>query len=125
MSVAKLLKHDFTKGDLKLYDSNGKETYFENSNGSWVKREYDSNGNETYFENSIGFWHKSEYDANSNVIYSEYFAGYWYKKEFDSNGNQIYYENSKGTVRDNRPKPKCNLKTVTIDGIEYELKAKK
>jgi len=125
MSVAKLLKHDFTKGDLKLYNSNCKETYFENSNGSWVKREYDSNGNETYFENSIGFWHKSEYDANSNVIYSEYFAGYWYKKEFDSNGNQIYYENSKGTVRDNRPKPKCNLKTVTIDGIEYELKAKK
>ena len=54
MSVAKLLKHDFTKGDLKLYNSNCKETYFENSNGSWVKREYDSNGNQTYYENSDG-----------------------------------------------------------------------
>ena len=83
MSVAKLLKHDFTKGDLKLYDSNGNNTYYENSNKHWSKREYDTNGSETYFENS------------------------------------------NGTVIDNRPKPKCNLKTVTIDGIEYELKAKK
>ena len=83
MTVAKLLKHDFTKGDLKLYDTNGKETYSEDS------------------------------------------TGYWSKREYDTNGNQIYYENSDGNIEDNRPKPKCNLKTVTIDGIEYELKAKK
>ena len=82
-TIAKLLKHDFTKGSLNLFDTNSNLTYYEGSNGYWVKREYDSNCKETY------------------------------------------YENSKGTVRDNRPKPKCNLKTVTIDGIEYELKAKK
>ena len=103
-TIAKLLKHDFTKGDLKLYDSNGKETYSENSNGSWVKRESDSNGNQTYFENSIGFWYKSEYDTN---------------------GNEIYYETSDGTIEDNRPKANSNGKTVIIDGIEYELKEKK
>ncbi len=103
-TVAKLLKHDFTKGDLKLYDSNGKETYFEDSDWHWSKREYNSNGKETYFESSNGYWSKSEYD---------------------SNGNEIYYENSKGIIRDNRHKENCNGKTVTIDGIEYELKAKK
>ena len=83
MTVAKLLKHDFAKGDLKLYDSNGNKTYYENSDGFWSKREY------------------------------------------DSNGKRIYFENSTGTVSDNRPKANCSGKTVTIDGIEYELKAKK
>jgi len=61
MTVAKLLKHDFAKGDLKLYDSNG---------------------------------------------------------------NKTYYENSDGTIEDNRPKENYGGKTVIIDGIEYELKAK-
>jgi len=28
---------------------------------------------------------------------------YWYKKEFDKNGNEIYFENSNGTIVDNRP----------------------
>jgi len=41
---------------------------------------------------------------------------------FDSNGNAIYYETSDGDIADNRPKPNCNGKTVTIDGVEYELK---
>jgi len=124
-TVAKLLKHDFTKGDLKLYDSNGKETYFEDSDGHWSKREYNSNCNQTYFKSSNGYWYKKEFDSNGKETYFEGSNGYWYKKEFDSNGNEIYYENSKGTVSDNRPKENCNGKTVTIDGIEYELKAKK
>ena len=82
-TIAKLLKYDFAKGSLSLFDSNGNQTYFENSDGYWSKREYNSNGKETY------------------------------------------YENSKGIIRDNRHKENCNGKTVTIDGIEYELKAKK
>ena len=102
-TVAKLLKYDFIKGDLNLFDSNGKETYFEDSDGHWSKREYNSNCNQTYFESSNGYWSKSEYD---------------------SNGNEIYYENSKGTIIDNRPKENCG-KTVAVNGIEYELKAKK
>ena len=32
-TVAKLLKHDFAKGSLNLFDSNGNETYFEDSDG--------------------------------------------------------------------------------------------
>ena len=81
-TIAKLLKHDFTKGSLNLFDTNGNLTYFEDSNGFWVKREFDSNGKETYHE-----------DSNE----------YWSKGEFNSNGNQTYYENSKGIIRDNRP----------------------
>jgi hypothetical protein len=53
-TVAQLLKHDFDKGPLYLYDSNGNIIYFENSNGYWWKREYDVNGNQIYFENSNG-----------------------------------------------------------------------
>ena len=78
MTKGQILKHDFTKGSLTLYDSNGKVTYCEDSTGSWIKREYDSNSNVTYFVNS---------------------DGYWRKYEFDTNGNEIYYENSQGFVR--------------------------
>jgi len=143
-TIAKLLKHDFTKGDLNLFDTNGNETYYETygywlkkeydyngkviyyekSYGYWIKREYDSDGNETYFEDSNGYWCKWEFDSNGKETYFEGSNGYWYKKEFDSNGNEIYYEDSAGDIEDNRPKANCG-KTVTIDGIEYELKAKK
>jgi hypothetical protein len=124
MTVAKLLKHDFAKGDLKLYNSNGNVTYYETSNGAWYKYEYNSNGNQTYYENSNGYWVKSEYNSNGNQTYYEDSKGYWYKYKFDSNGKRIYYENSKGDITDNRPKANSNGKTVIIDGIEYELKAK-
>ena len=54
-TIAELLKHDFEKGSLYLYDSNGNEIYFEYSNGYWSKFEYDSSGNEIYYENSDGY----------------------------------------------------------------------
>ena len=66
-----------------IKDKNGNRIYFEDSDGSWYKREYDSNGNQIYYEDSNGFWNKREYD---------------------SNGNQIYYEDSDGDIIDNRPK---------------------
>ncbi len=100
MTVAQLLKHDFSKGTLYLYDSNGKVIYYENSRGYWIKRDFDSNGKEIYFENSDGFWYKRDYDAN---------------------GNKIYYENSNGYINDNRPKPSCNGKVVEVDGKKYKL----
>ena len=36
------------------YDSNGKITYCESSDGSWCKEEFDSNGKIIYFENGNG-----------------------------------------------------------------------
>jgi len=78
MTKGQILKHNFTKGDLTLYDANGKQTYYEDSDGYWGKREYDTNGNETYSENSRGFW---------------------IKREYDTNGNEIYFEDSEGLIR--------------------------
>ncbi len=83
-----------------IKDKNGNELYYENSNGSWIKREYDSNGNQIYYENSDGDWSKNEYD---------------------SNGNEIYFESSDGLVIDRRPNPSCNGKVVEIDGKKYKL----
>ena len=141
-TVAEQLNHDFSKGSLRLYDSNGKiiysetsrgywykseydsngkQIYHETSSGYWVKREYDTNGNRTYFENSDGYWEKSEYDANGNRIHYENSDGYWYKREYDSNGNRIYYESSYGNIEDNRPKESCEGKVVEIDGKTYKL----
>jgi len=78
MTKGQILKHNFTKGDLKLYDANHNETYYENSDGYWYKREYDTNGNVIYFETSTGWWCKQEYDTN---------------------GNEIYFENSEGLIQ--------------------------
>jgi hypothetical protein len=41
---------------IEIKDANGKETYYEDSEGFWRKYEYDYNGKETYFENSNGYW---------------------------------------------------------------------
>ena len=80
----------------------------------------DKNGKEIYYEDSDGYWRKSEYDSNGKKIYFEDSNGNWYKREFDSNGNQIYYEDSDGLINDNRPKP-CEGKLVEIDGVKYKL----
>ena len=99
-TIAQLLKHDFDKGSLNLYDSNGNLIYYEISDGYWSKYEYDDNGNEIYYEIS---------------------DGYWYKRECNSNGNQIYFEDSNGIIRDNRLKTSCEDKVVEIDGKTYKL----
>ena len=62
----------------------------------------DENGKEIYFENSNGKWWKKEYDKNGNQIYYERFDGEWVKREYDENGNILYYENSNGNIEDNR-----------------------
>ena len=55
MTVAQLLKHDFPKGSLYLYDSNGNQIYYETSDGYWSKHDYDPNGKEIYYEDSFGY----------------------------------------------------------------------
>lgn len=105
----------------EIMDKNGKQIYWEDSNGFWVKYEYDSNGKLIYSETSKGYWVKWEYDSNGNEIYWENSRGYWAKWEYDSDGNRIYAENSVGVVIDNRPKPSCEGKVVEIDGKKYKL----
>ena len=48
-------------------------------------------------------------DAKGNQIYCEDSDGYWYKSEYDDKGNRTYFENSKGIICDNRPKPMIEL----------------
>ena len=60
---------------IEIKDSNGHQTYCENSNGYWKKWERDANGNETYFENSFGYWQKWEYDTNGHHTYFENSGG--------------------------------------------------
>ena len=96
-----------------IKDKDGKEIYYEDSDGSWRKWERDANGKEIYCEHSHCYWGKSERDANGIQIYFEYSTGFWWKMEFDANGNEIYYEDSKGVIRDNRPK----LVELTLEQI--------
>ena len=81
------------------YDSNGKETYVEDSDGYWSKYEYDSNGKRTYYENINGSWLKSEYDANGNKTYEEDNHGYWEKREYNDNNDVIRYMDSDGFLK--------------------------
>lgn len=51
------------------FNSNGKLSYWEDSNGRWYICEYDSNANRTYYEDSLGYWEKAKFDSNSNRTY--------------------------------------------------------
>ena len=99
-TIAQQIKWDFkTNGFLEIKDKNGKQIYYENSNGDWAKREYDSQGRQIYYEGSNGTWAKREWDSQSN---------------------EIYFENSLGEIVDNRPKT-CENKEIVIEGIKYKL----
>jgi len=111
-----------TEFPFEIKDKNGKEIYYEYSNGFWVKREFDSNGKEIYYENSDGYWSKREFDSKGRETSYEDSKGCWYKAEYDSKGNEIYFEDSDGTIRDNRPKSSCEGKIVEVDGKKYQLK---
>ena len=82
-----------------------------------------SKGNETYFEDSDGYWCKREYDSDGNVTYFEDSNNIWCKKEYDSKGNVTYFEGSDGIKRGTK-RSSCEGKVIEIDGIKYELKLK-
>ena len=85
-----------------VYDTNGKEIYYEDSHGFWSKYEYDDQGNRIYYERSDGYWEKYEYDTNGNKIYYEDSDGFWIKREYNDQGDLIYIEDSNGYIEDNR-----------------------
>jgi hypothetical protein len=65
-TIAKQLK--VTKFPFKIRNKNGKQLYYEEELGYWVKHEYDNNGNEIRYNNSNGYWEKRDYDDNGNLI---------------------------------------------------------
>jgi len=42
------------KGNHRVYDTNGNQIYYEDSNGFWYKYEYDDYGYQNYYEDSYG-----------------------------------------------------------------------
>lgn len=64
-------------------------------------------------------------DKNGNFIYYENRDGLWWKSEYDSDGKEIYFENSNGTIRDNRPKavPEYTMEeAIALIGHNFKLK---
>ena len=49
---------------IKIWDANGRPTYYENSDGYWDRREYDTNGIATYYESSSGYKRGTPKSAN-------------------------------------------------------------
>jgi len=62
---------------LKLLDINNYNIEYYNIEYYYIQI-YDNNGNEIYFEDSDGGWCKWEYDANGKLIYKEDSEGYKY-----------------------------------------------
>ena len=102
MVLSKVYDQPVTIEDNYVYDDQGNQIYYEDSDGYWEKYKYNTNGNEIYRENSNGYWFKREFDTNGNKIYYENSNGSWVKREYDTNGNLLYYENSDGVIGDNR-----------------------
>jgi len=76
----------------------------------------DKEGRELYYEASDGFWSRREYDSQNREVFYKDSRGFWWKREHDSKGNIIYMENSRGEIIDNRPKDDV----ITIEGIKYK-----
>ena len=110
---------DFTF-PIEIKNTNGKETYFEASDGFWVQREYNEQGNETYYEDSDGYRWRKEYDKGDNEIYYKDSAGYWGRWEYDEHGKQTYYEDSTGN-KSGTKRTSCNNKIIAVDGKKYKL----
>ena len=122
-TLAKVYKKQFGNVEFpfEIYDANGNETYWENSDGNWIRWEYDAKGNKTYNEDSNDYWVRREYDAKGNWTYREDSYGYWWRKEYDAKGNETYRENSAGE-KWGTPKNSCSGKIVQIEGKKYQLK---
>ena len=96
--IAKFFKHDFSKGEFRLYDKKDKLIFIERSNKYWEKRERDENGKITFLENSDKYWIRYEYDENGNITFSENSNKFWARREFDENGNVIFLKDSNGST---------------------------
>lgn len=81
-----------------VFNDAGLETYREEANGSWVKREYDEQGRQVYWETHWGGWARHQFDDAGNEISYENSDGFWRKAEYSDNGFRTYYEDSNGTV---------------------------
>jgi len=59
----------------------------------------DSNGKATYFEDSDGYWERFEYNAEGRPTYSENIDEFWQKWGRSTNGRLTSFKNSDGVQR--------------------------
>jgi len=67
----------------------------------WFKSEFDSRGKDTYYEDSEGGWNKSEYDDEGNQISFETKDGYLHYKNITFK-KQISFETNDRHIKDDR-----------------------
>jgi hypothetical protein len=118
MTIAQELK--ITEFPFIIKDSNGKEIYYEGSNGYWQKREYDKNGRMIYRKDSDGFWEMYQYTSSDGKKFCyENSKGFWSKCEMNDEGDMIYIHNSAGLIVDHRPKSEVQkaIELLTKEGL--------
>ena len=71
MNIAEFFKHDFSKGDFRLYDRKGNVIFIEYSYKFWIRYERDENGNATFREDSDKYCVRYERDENGKIIFLE------------------------------------------------------
>ena len=81
----------------EIYDEDGLLVY--RKTGNLVERwEYDEYGNCTFYESSDGYWIRNEYDKSGNVVFAETPRG-WTRWEYDESQsllNQVIRSNTNG-----------------------------
>jgi len=106
---------------IEIKNTNGYQTYYEDSDGYWRRYERDANGDETYYENSDSYWCRYERDVKGRPTYYENSNGFWRKREYDANGNVTYFEDSNGCKEGIPRSQSCDGKVIEIDGKKYKL----
>ena len=123
MTIAQRL--GITKFPFKVKNKKGKLLYVESSNGFFERARYDKNNNKIYY--NIGdHYTKMQYNDRNQLTHlleknRDGEITFWYVKEYDTNGKEVYFENSKGKIRNNRPKTEYTLLEIAqIIGIPIE-----
>ncbi len=88
-----------------IKDKNGNETYYENSDEYWSKKEYDSNGNKMYYENSNGEVVDNRPKGNCNG------------KVVEIDGKRYKLQEGKVRKGGHNTRPSANRPTITARAI--------
>jgi hypothetical protein len=60
-----------------IKDKSGDVAYWQNLNGSWLKKTYDDNGKLLTYKNSDGYWSVETYDDNGKKLTFKNSDGYY------------------------------------------------
>lgn len=95
MTIAQKANHNFDDGDFELFDENGNNIYWENSEGYWIVQKFDDLNNKLLYKDSDGHYTKFVYDENGNIVYFED-PDFGAKGTYDEKNILISYETIDG-----------------------------